>query len=312
MTTKNRATTANTPVAKLAKHMGQPERLIRKMLEGLEVELNDKASVKYYAFENKICVNSGKHIFRIQLGGVKPVYHRLEDDWVKYGRKTHCVKVVASASEITFTTRTVKVVKCRTPDEEAVFTGNTARERHAILRRYPSRIQYIANPTLSEQLAAVQSDGNALQYINNPSLKVQLAAVRKNGLALRHINKPSHDVQLAAVQQNGYAIENIKKPSEAICLAAVRQNGRAIKRILNPSEAVCISAVQQNGSAILYISNKTEAVQLEAVRQYARAIQYISNATEAAQHLAVSLDQSVMGLIRNPIPVYAVQMEMAA
>lgn len=87
-----------------------------------------------------------------------------------------------------------------------------------------------------------------IMLINNPSEAVQLEAVKKDGWVIRYIKNPSERVQLASVSQDHGGLDFIIHkgiiPSELVQLAAVRQNGAEIRWIKNPSEAVQLEAVK--------------------------------------------------------------------
>lgn len=101
-------------------------------------------------------------------------------------------------------------------------------EQFIAVKKIPSLIKYIENPTKEMMIVAVNKDKKNIQYIKNPPEDMQLETVKNDGNLIQYIENPSTEVQLAAINSDSEAIKHIKNPSkEAVALAT--QLGEEIK-----------------------------------------------------------------------------------
>ena len=175
-------------------------------------------------------------------------------------------------------------------DKETWLNSIDESKQISVLKKDPTLIRYIKNPSEPVQVAAVETNGSVIKYIMyagiTPSERVQVAAVSAHEDALDFIIyngiKPSEDVQVAAVSKYPkHALDVIIKaritPSERVQRAAVTKDPHMIAYIIQagikPSEEVQLASVEQDGLAIYFIINiakitPSEAVQLAAVSSY--------------------------------------------
>jgi hypothetical protein len=162
------------------------------------------------------------------------------------------------------------------------------------VKRKPSIIQYVNNPSEEVQLEGVKHTGYNIEYLYNPAEVVQIAAVKNSAIALSHIQNPSEEVQLAAVRSHSLALGTIFSkgitPSENVVTSAI---------ILNPinaiyhlreydvliSEELKMMAVNINGKSIQFMYNPSEELQLAAIKNSLYAFGNIKNPTEKARLL---------------------------
>jgi hypothetical protein len=162
------------------------------------------------------------------------------------------------------------------------------------VKRKPSIIQYVNNPSEEVQLEGVKHTGYNIEYLYNPAEVAQIAAVKNSAIALSHIQNPSEEVQLAAVRSHSLALGTIFSkgitPSENVVTSAI---------ILNPinaiyhlreydvliSEELKMMAVNINGKSIQFMYNPSEELQLAAIKNSLYAFGNIKNPTEKARLL---------------------------
>lgn len=162
------------------------------------------------------------------------------------------------------------------------------------VKRKPSIIQYVNNPSEEVQLEGVKHTGYNIEYLYNPTEVVQIAAVKNSAIALSHIQNPSEEVQLAAVRSHSMSLANLFAkgidPSEDVLTSAIILN--PVNAIYNMrdydvpiSEELKMIAVNINGRSIQYMYNPSEELQLAAIKNSPYAFGYIKNPTDSARLL---------------------------
>ncbi|MCK9369763.1 hypothetical protein M0R04_07655 [Candidatus Dojkabacteria bacterium] len=85
--------------------------------------------------------------------------------------------------------------------QSSVYWDTTSeKEQTSRVRRNPSSIREVINPSEFLQLIAVQNDGWIIQYIKHPTPQVQLVAVSRWPPALEYIDNPTQEALLTALK----------------------------------------------------------------------------------------------------------------
>lgn len=72
--------------------------------------------------------------------------------------------------------------------------GNLSEEELCeYIKKYPSKFQYIKNPSKKLCLAAISTKGDLINYIKNPSYDIKLAAVRNSPMAILSIEPQTEE-----------------------------------------------------------------------------------------------------------------------
>lgn len=90
----------------------------------------------------------------------------------------------------------------------------SAFERITCVQLQAANIQYMDNPTETENVAAVLSDANAIKHIPSPSETVQMLAIDYDWNLICLLYNPSPKVQMLAVEQDYHALLLISSPSQ--------------------------------------------------------------------------------------------------
>jgi len=178
------------------------------------------------------------------------------------------------------------IVSIKNPSPQMLLTA---------LHRDPSLLKSLKDIPEHVKLAVVEKDGSAIRYIVNPSESLQLAAVQNNnwkvGDSIKYIDNPSEKVQEASVINDPLSFPSIKTPSEKVKRLAVKLAGNNLQYIKNPSEDLKLEALKSNGMAIRFINKPSDEMKLIAVKNWAASIQYIDNPT--AEMLAIARAKNI-------------------
>jgi hypothetical protein len=95
---------------------------------------------------------------------------------------------------------------------------STERALIAKVKKNPTYIRYLSDPSNAVQLAAVTKDGRVIYYIDGPSEEIQLAAVKHSvfGDAFLSIAHPTAKVIKAAINKNSNFIFDLENPPKGL------------------------------------------------------------------------------------------------
>lgn len=69
------------------------------------------------------------------------------------------------------------------------------------LKRNPSLIRFVENPTDEMKFTAVSNNGRAIQFIENASDELKMLAIKRHRKAIDFIENPTPEMMIAALQR---------------------------------------------------------------------------------------------------------------
>ena len=155
----------------------------------------------------------------------------------------------------------------------------------AMIKRRPSNIYKIKNPSFEFQLVAVKRFAYSIKYIRDPLENIKNLAIELNPCSIEYIEPQTEELVLKAIRLNPSVISKVKDPSENIKLETVKLDGFLISYFVPssfrpfmplPSEEVQLEAVKQNPLALEIIKSFCfMSVKLEAVKRDGCTVQFI-------------------------------------
>lgn len=213
----------------------------------------------------------------------------------------------------------------------ALVPNPTLGIRKAAIKRTPSAIAYISDPTLYEQELAILTQGKndrfglleLLELIPTIDKTVVETTIHHYGCCIKLIGNPTYEQKKIAVNTDGDAIQYIKNPEEELQLLAIRDQVAYIILVDNPAYAVVEHIVKNNPTNIsyikhphidhqryvldaipedglLYIENIDEDLAFEFITNNPDKIGMLHNQTEECCWAALHIDGSLIKHIRNP------------
>lgn len=209
----------------------------------------------------------------------------------------------------------------------------TPEVRETAIRRTPTAIQHIADPSLKEQELAIEVqgemdrdgifelvemingidteildktidiNGNCIKLIENPTYSQLVRAVDRDGDAIRFMEHPDTNLQLIAV---GHGVENVKHipdPDYDVVKKVILQNPRAIEHVKNPHkdhQEYVLKECPDDG--LVYISNIDEELALKHIKDNPEQIELLQDQFEEACWVALNENGNLIKSIRNPTP----------
>ena len=170
------------------------------------------------------------------------------------------------------------------------------------IKKTPSAIQYIENPTLKFQMIAVNKNKKALLGIKNPAEEVQIIAVKTYPILLKSIKNPSKEVQLEALKNgSGNLIKFIDNPTDEMKFIVLKKDPVIFKHLTGITKEMVFKTAKKK-ERILYYANFTftQKQQLEIIKKNYKAIVYFKNPCEESQLLAIKKDFNYYKKIKNP------------
>lgn len=189
-----------------------------------------------------------------------------------------------------------KIVESAT---EGNLTTASEAEQIAALKKNPSLLELIENPSERVQLIALKTYIKSIKYsdpwwrdeykkfieiLNDPSERIQMLMVSGDAcMALEVLNEkgiaPSERVKIAAVKDDGFAVALIEDPSEKVQLLAIEHDPATFEAINNPTEKVQLAAIQLDcANTVSTMSTDgielTPRVQLAAVQRDVIVLSY--------------------------------------
>lgn len=145
-----------------------------------------------------------------------------------------------------------------------------------MVKRRPSYILEIENPTEEMLIEAVTKDGKLLQKIN-PELQTEdicVAAIKSCVGMFQYVMHKTHAVYMAAIAQDGLLLKTVPKEEQSVemCITAVKKNHNASQYVLiddDKLEEFYISVIRTNPMFIksIPIDKLTPDICLEAVKR---------------------------------------------
>lgn len=205
--------------------------------------------------------------------------------------------------------------------------------RETAIRRTPTAIQHIADPTTAEQELAieVQGDvdregifelvemiqnidpsildktidinGNCIKLIEDPTYQQQVRAVDRDGDAIRFIDAPDQALQLLAVGHGPEFIKHITDPEYDVVSQVILRNPRAIEHVKNPHvdhQERVLKECPDDG--LVYINNIDHDLALKHIKDNPEQIELLQDQFEEACWVALNENGNLLKSIRNPTP----------
>lgn len=231
-------------------------------------------------------------------------------------------------------------------------TCTTSKNLQGLIKRNPSLIQYVNNPSEDLVILSIENLNRERYYstrnlllkiveiLKSPSDKVLVALLKTRIIDLGDIAKfyISDDVKIAAIKYYPPNIDYIENPNEEMLrealynelrhggiisrfdnldeglqLLAVDVDGSNVQYLNEPSEEVKLKAIQKGG--FRFIKNPTDEMLLEAVKVKWSDIQYMINPPIETQLEAIFGNWNAIKYIKNPSPqveLYAVMRDWRA
>lgn len=164
------------------------------------------------------------------------------------------------------------------PENGPVGTGETnmldelTKEK---IRKSPTFLKDLDNPSEELMLYAVGNAWNNLKYFKNPSSAVRRAALENKGWAIQYIEDPTAEEKLIAVRRDADAIGYIDSPDCQVQTEAVNSAWNAIRLIKAPCPEAKRLAIQKNEQAIGYITDYTEEELAGYLKENINIVKYI-------------------------------------
>ena len=134
-----------------------------------------------------------------------------------------------------------------------------------MIKRIPTIIQNIENPTDEMKLLAISKNGLVLKYIKNPTKEMQKLAIENNVRAIQYIENPSEKVQLEAIKISYESLRYLKSPSLNCQIMAIKNNESAIQFIKDLNETKISEFLKVNILVIKYITKEINKVDIKEI-----------------------------------------------
>ena len=146
-----------------------------------------------------------------------------------------------------------------------------------MIKRNPTIIETIDNPTDEMKLLAIGKNGLLLRDIKNPTREMEELAIENNPRAIQYVKETSEELQVLAVRKNYDSIKYIKEPCERVQEEAVKIKHDALRYIKSPSFSAQVLAVKNNESSISFVSDLDKDKILEFLKANILVSKYITN-----------------------------------
>lgn len=188
------------------------------------------------------------------------------------------------------------------------------------IRKNPSLLFTIKNPSIAEQKAALLSDisilgrievqnkkiveyalGNAeaMKYVKEQTPEICKFALRQNIEAMKYIKDQTEDLCRYAIDIDPETIRFMKNPSLDVCKKAILYDAELIRFVENQTPELCMMAVKKYGGAIDYIKDQTPELCVAALENYPQSLAYIKDQTPELCMMAVKKDGTTLASVKK-------------
>lgn len=153
----------------------------------------------------------------------------------------------------------------------------TPEEKVQVLKKHPSMLHLIKNPTVEDMKLAVESgDVNALYNVSNIPDEVRKLAIEKNGGNIRHFRDAPEELKREAIENDPECLGLIDDPSAEFQELAVKLNPNAILKMnTKPAFKAQMAAIMKDPKLIQWGNGRLgsfefwdKAVRNEALRLF--------------------------------------------
>lgn len=205
--------------------------------------------------------------------------------------------------------------------------------RATAIKRTPTAIEHIQDPTVDEQKlaigvqgeidrdgifelvnmiqnineevldATIDVNGNCIKLIEKPTVAQLTRAVKRDGDAIKHIPDPDHALQVIAVQHDHKNAQFIEHPTYELVSTMLSANPRSVEWIKHPHrdhQEYVLQRLPDDG--IHYLNEIDDDIALKHITENPAQIELMVNQTEECCWAALTADGSYINMIRNPTP----------
>lgn len=155
------------------------------------------------------------------------------------------------------------------------------------IRKNPTFLKELADPSEEIMLYAVGSAWNNLKYFSRATPEVRRAALENKGWAIQYISAPTQEEKMAAVKKDADAIQYISDPDCAVQIEAVATSWNAIRYISAPCPEAKRLAIHKNEQAIAYIGDFSQAELEDYLRLNLNILKYIYDSVEMEELIRI-------------------------
>jgi hypothetical protein len=211
--------------------------------------------------------------------------------------------------------------------------ARTEEIRLAALRRTPTAIEHLSNPSQAEQEVAIATqggidregifelvalipgvsqavldrtldvNGNCINLIESPTEDQLVRAVRTDGDAIKHIPNPSVKLQEIAIAASHSNMKFVADPDTAVVSAMLKANPRSVEFIANPErehQQFVLRELPDDG--LHYLNHVDDDIAFDHIKDNPDQIRLLRNQTEECCWAALTVSGEYIKDIRNPTP----------